>query len=128
MLAAIFLIGSLGTGAELVLLEHTDGIWQNVPLALIVIGCLGIGMLALRPGALSLRAFQATMGLFVVSGGAGVLLHYQGNVEFELELHPDAVGLELFWEAMTGATPALAPGAMIVLGAVGLVYAYRHPC
>ena len=36
-------------------------------------------------------------------------------------------GLELVWEALKGATPALAPGAMAQLGLVGLAFAYRHP-
>jgi hypothetical protein len=53
----------------------------------------------------------------------GTFLHYRGNVEFELELTPGIRGLALFREAITGATPALAPGAMIVVGLVGLAYA-----
>jgi hypothetical protein len=36
-------------------------------------------------------------------------------------------GWELFKEAMTGATPALAPGAMVQLGLIGLAWSYRHP-
>ncbi|HEY5618853.1 MAG TPA: hypothetical protein VIK60_13000 [Vicinamibacterales bacterium] len=123
-LAAIFLFGSLGAGAELVLMDHTEGVWQNVPLVLLAIGCGGLGMVATTRGTAQLRAFQLVMMLFVASGVAGVVLHYQGNVEFELELNPDASGMELFRESMKGATPALAPGTMILLGAVGLGYAY----
>lgn len=40
----------------------------------------------------ALRAFQITMWLFVASGVAGVLLHYQGNIAFELALNPEAAG------------------------------------
>jgi hypothetical protein len=127
ILATIFLVGSAGTAVELVLLEHTEGVWQNVPLGVVAAGCLGLVALAVRPGTAGLRGFQLVMVLFVASGIAGILLHYQGNVEFELELNPGARGLELFWESMTGATPALAPGMMILLGAVGLTYTYRHP-
>jgi hypothetical protein len=36
-------------------------------------------------------------------------------------------GLELFWEAMKGATPSLAPGVMAQLGLLGLACTYRHP-
>jgi hypothetical protein len=43
-------------------------------------------------------------------------------VEFERELNPDASGFSLFRDAMMGATPALAPGTMILLGAVGWAY------
>ncbi len=75
----------------------------------------------------SMRVFQGTMALFVVSGFVGLLLHYQGNAEFELEMYPTLKGLELFWEAIKGATPALAPGTMIQLGLLGWAYTYRHP-
>jgi hypothetical protein len=122
MIAAIFLFGSVGTGAELLLMEHTEGVWQNVPLVLVAIGCSGLAMMAIKPGRAQLRAFQLVMTLFVASGLAGLWLHYRGNVEFELELRPGSSGLELFRESMMGATPALAPGTMILLGAVGLAY------
>jgi hypothetical protein len=122
MIAAIFLFGSLGTGAELLLMEHTEGVWQNVPLVLVAIGCSGLAVMAIKPGRAQLRAFQLVMALFVASGLAGLWLHYRGNVEFELELRPGSSGLDLFRESMMGATPALAPGTMILLGAVGLAY------
>jgi hypothetical protein len=127
IVAAIFLFGSIGTGAELILLEHTEGLWQKAPLVLIPVGCATLGALVIKPSIAGVRVFQAAMGLFVASGVAGVLLHYQGNVEFERELRPGAAGLELFWEAMKGATPALAPGTMILLGALGFAYTYQHP-
>jgi hypothetical protein len=123
MLAAAFFFGSIGTGIELVLLEHTDGIWQALPLALVALGCIAGGLLAMRPAPATARAFQGLMMIFAASGLAGVLLHYQGNVAFELELSPEAAGMPLFWESMKGATPALAPGTMILLGAVGFAYA-----
>jgi hypothetical protein len=127
VLAAIFLFGSVGTAAELVLLEHTEDAWQIAPLALIGIGCVALAVLAIRGSRVGVRLFQLTMIAFIVSGAAGIVLHYQGNIEFELELQPDAAGFGLFWEAMKGATPALAPGTMILLGAVGLTFTYRHP-
>jgi len=48
-------------------------------------------------------------------------------MEFELEMHPSQSGWALLWAVMKGATPALAPGMMILLGALGLTYTYRHP-
>jgi hypothetical protein len=125
-LAAIFLIGSLGTAAELVLLEHLEDAWQKAPLVLIGIGCAMLAAVAIRSSDLTVRLFQLTMLAFLASGLVGIALHYQGNVEFELELQPDANGFGLFWEAMKGATPALAPGTMMLLGAIGLTYTYRR--
>ena len=127
VLAALFLFGSVGTAAELILLEHFEDAWQYAPLLLIGIGCAVQAVLAVRPSAIVVRVFQLTMLAFIVSGIAGIVLHYQGNVEFELELQPDASGFGLFWEAMKGATPALAPGTMVLLGALGLTCAERDP-
>ena len=126
-LLAILLMGLLGTGVELLLLEHTEGLWQLLPLLLIagsmIVLCWGL----LYPGRRSIRMLQGTMILFVLSGLVGFILHYQGNTEFELEMYPSLKGMELFWEAISGATPTLAPGTMIQLGLLGLVYTHRHP-
>ena len=67
------------------------------------------------------------MLLFVAAGIVGVYLHYQSNVEFELEMNPAAAGWELIRESLTGAMPALAPGTMVHLGLIGLLYTWRHP-
>ena len=127
VLAALFLFGSVGTAAELVLLEHTEDAWQKAPLVLIAIACVVLALLSIRPSAAGVRTFKLAMVAFIASGMLGLGLHYQGNVEFELELQPDASGFRLFWEAMKGATPVLPPGTMALLGALGLTYTYRHP-
>ena len=71
--------------------------------------------------------FGAIMALCVLAGVVGVVQHYLGNAEFERESDPTLEGLTLFWTAVRGATPALAPGAMAQLGVVGLLFAWRHP-
>ncbi len=126
-LAFIFLFGVIGTGIELVLLEHTEDFEQWIPLALFVVGFLLFVMLLLRPGRGVLRIFALCMAAFVVSGILGTWYHYAGNVEFELERTPELGGLALFQAAMGGATPALAPGTMIHLGLIGLLFTFRHP-
>ena len=127
LLLIILALGLLGTGVELLLLGHTEDVWQWVPLILLAAGLIIIGIWVRRRRRWSLRAFQATMLLCVVAGPVGMWQHYTGNVEFELEMTPAMSGLELFGEAMTGAMPALAPGAMVQLGLLGLLYAFRHP-
>jgi len=123
ILTAIFLLGSVGTAAELLLLEHVEGAWQKAPLVLIGFACALLAALVFHPSAAVIRIFQLTMVAFMMSGVVGIGLHYQGNVEFERELAPDAAGFPLFWEALKGATPALAPGTMMLLGALGLTCA-----
>ncbi len=124
IILSILLLGSVGTGIELLLLEHTEDVWQLLPLILIVLSFIALGWHASASRRASLLAVQLTMTLVTVSGFVGIWLHYRGNVEFELEMYPSLAGFQLFWEAMKGATPALAPGTMTLLGLLGLTYTY----
>ena len=127
VLLAIFVFGVIGTGVELVLLDHFEDVWQWTPLALMAASLIVLGWHLAAGGRPSMRAFQVVMVLFVVGGLLGVVLHYQGNAEFELEMYPSLAGFDLFRESIRGATPALAPGTMIQLGLIGLAYTFRHP-
>ena len=122
-LAIIFVVGSLGTGAELLLLDHTEEGFQFVPLILLGVGCAALASVVHRAAPARLRMFQVLMAGFVAAGIAGVVLHYQSNVELELEVSPESAGAGLAWAAMKGGTPTLAPGTMVLLGAIGFVYA-----
>lgn len=126
-LLVILLLGLAGTEVELLLLKHTDGFWQIAPLALIGLAIVALAVHALAPSVGTVRALQALMLIFLVSGIVGIALHYRGNVEWELERMASLSGLELFKHAVMGATPTLAPGTMAQLGLVGLLYTYRHP-
>lgn len=130
LLLAIWLIGLLGVAAELVLLEHYEDVLQFMPFAAIAAG-LATGLwLAIRPGPMAIRAFTVVLAVFLISGLVGLVLHYRGNAEFERERDPSIRGFALVWESLTGATPALAPGTMILLGFIGyavLVSRRRQP-
>ena len=127
LLLGTFLVGAIGVAAELLLIEHYEEIWQLSPLLLLLAALLALAWYGLRRSAAALRAFRVVMLLFVASGFVGVLLHYKGNTEFELERNPAIAGLALVWESVRGATPALAPGTMIQLALIGLAYTFRHP-
>ncbi len=126
-IAVLFVAGVVGSGTELVLLEHTEDAMQWIPLVLLPLSLLSLTLFVLAPTPVSYRTFQGLMLLFLAGGVLGVYLHYRGNVEFELEMYPGRHGLELIIEALKGATPALAPGMMVELGLLGLVYTFRHP-
>lgn len=127
VLFVILCLGIPGSMLELFLLKHTDGVWQLLPLVLLGAALLTLGWIALAPTQPGIRAWQALMLLFVVSGMLGVILHYRGNVQWELERMPGTGGWDLFKRAIMGATPSLAPGTMLQLGLIGLLYTYRHP-
>ncbi len=127
VLLALVALGIVGLGAELLLLEHTESPQQWVPLAVLGLALLAVPPVAARPAPWAVRLFQGAMLACVVAGAAGLYFHYTGNAEFEREGDPALRGLDLFWKSMRGATPALAPGALVQLGLLGLACAWRHP-
>ena len=127
LLISLYLLGIIGFSADLYLLEHYETWYQRIPLIVLAAGGL-VGLAALMvPRAASIWLHRVIALGFVVAGVVGLYLHYQGNAEFELELYPSMAGSELFWESMSGATPALAPFGMSHLGLLGLLSTYRHP-
>lgn len=127
LLLATLIFGTAGMDAELLLIGHIEGRLQVLPVLLLGLACLSLVWLTARPSRAAVRGVQALMTLSVLSGVAGIVLHYQGNTAFELEMYPDMTGLELVQKTLTGATPVLAPGSMALLGLVGLAAALRHP-
>ena len=122
----LFLLGAVGLEAELLLLGHWEDWTQWIPLILLGIG-IGAAVWALISRGTTRIRFMHWVGIVYVAGGIlGVWLHFSGNRLFELEMYPTIKGWKLIVEAMTGATPALAPGAMLQLGLIALIYAFRH--
>ena len=128
ILLAILVVGICGISVELWLLAHTEDIYMLIPLILAAAGLVMSAAVALRPSAGAIRCFQAVMVLFLISGIVGMWLHFQVNMEFQVEMDPALAGMALFRKAIVAKTPpALAPGAMIQLGLIGLAYTFRHP-
>ena len=128
LLFALLIVGLLVTGVDLMLLDHHEDIWQAIPLILIGLALLVIVWHATARNAASLRALQAVMVLLIGAAAAGIVLHYRGNMEFQLELDSTLSSWELFNKVIRAkAPPAAAPSAMAQLGLIGLIYAFRHP-
>lgn len=127
LLLATLAVGMLGTGTELLLLGHFESTGQFVPLVLLAAGLGVLAWHAWAPGQASVRALQITMLIFVVSGGIGIGLHFDGNVALELETRPSLDGFDLIGKTLAGNTPVFAPGTMILLGLMGLAHTYDHP-
>jgi hypothetical protein len=128
LLLAIFVLGVAGISLELWLMDHLEDVYQLIPIWLAGAGLVTGVLAAVKPSAATVRLFQAVMLLFLVSGVVGMYLHFQVNMEFQLEMDPALAGMALFQKAILAKTPpALAPGAMIQLGLIGLAYTFRHP-
>jgi len=121
----VLVIGLLGLVTELILLEHYEQPMQLVPLALIVLGFAAIIWHVTQRDAASLHVLQIVMVLFVLSSFLGVVAHFLGSAEFQLELDPEMSTRELVEKVLRAkAPPLLAPGMMMQLGLLGLAYAF----
>ena len=128
ILLAILALGVAGSLTELILLKHTENIFQWVPLVLLGTGGSVLVWHSVSGSSASLRLLRWLMCGFVAAGMAGVYFHFQGSAEFKLESQPTLAGMALFWEAIRAkAPPLLAPGSMVQLGLLGLAYTYKHP-
>lgn len=127
LLLVLLVIFMLGTTADLMLLDHHEGPGQLIPLVLLTLGLLvSAWSLGGRPAAIT--AMRLLMVLFVTAGFLGMMMHYNGNREFQHEMDPSLAGWPLFVKIITAkAPPALAPASMIQMGLLGLLYTYRHP-
>lgn len=128
LVLALLVFGLTATALDLYLLAHFEDSLQLVPLLAIALALAALIWMAASRGRVAVRAFQASMALLLATGVVGVVLHYRGNMEFQIEINPSQGGWELFNKVVRAkAPPAMAPGAMAQLGLLGLIATYRHP-
>lgn len=120
--------GTVAMGVDLILIGHYEDANELIPLAVAGAGLLAVGWATVRPGVVALRLTQFVMLCFIGAGIIGITLHFQANAEFQREIDPAISTIDLFWKVVEAtAPPVLAPGLMVQLGLLGLVYTYRHP-
>ena len=102
-------------------------VWQWTPLTMLTLSALTTVWVWRRPGPGVLRVYRGVMVVCVVAAVAGMVFHYNANATLELELDPTVGGVDLFWKAMRGGVPSLAPGALLQVGLIGLIASWRHP-
>jgi hypothetical protein len=128
LMLGLILISLAGTLTDLVLLKHYEDWWQIAPIALLGLGLIATAWLAFGRGAPRVHCFRFIMALIVAAAFTGMLLHYQGAREFQTETYPELSGWTLFLKIVQAKSPpALAPGAMLQLGLLGLLATFRHP-
>jgi hypothetical protein len=122
----LVVVGLVGTAVELVLLAHDEDVKQFIPFVAIAIGVAATGWRLARPRRSAVLAVQFAMAILIVTGTVGVVLHYQANMEFQLEMDRSLSGLNLMMKVLEAkAPPALAPANMALLGLIGLAGVYR---
>lgn len=127
LLLLLVLFGATGLLAELSLMEHWGEWRQTLAVGLLFAALPVTAAFLRRPGEPTRRLFLIVMALLLVSGLIGTAFHFLGNFAFERELAPDRSRLEAIWMALQGATPTLAPGAMVQLALLGWIAAATAP-
>jgi hypothetical protein len=128
LILALLAFGLTAVTGELFALGHYEEVQQLVPIFALSVSLAVVAWHAISGSAVSVSALRVLMAVLVLVGLIGVFLHVRGSLEFQLEANPDLSGWPLVHKILHAkAPPALAPGVMVQLGLLGLIYAYRHP-
>jgi hypothetical protein len=126
-LLALLLLELGGTLTELILLQHFEGWLQWIPLVLLTVTLVVVLWHLARPQPASVSALRVLMVGMALAGLAGVVLHLRSSAEYLMEMDPSQSRWTIVKKALQAqAPPALAPGVMLQMGLLGLVYAYRY--
>lgn len=117
----------VGTMVELALAEHWDGPVQLLPFLLAALSLIAIGAVLINPQQGRLRLLRWITAITLAGSLFGVFEHVEHNIEFALEIRPNAAVGDVFWEALAGANPLLAPGILAFMALLALAATYYHP-
>jgi hypothetical protein len=118
----------IATEAELIFVRHFgNNNGQMIAVVLAGSGLISMAWHAIARNTPSIVVFRFLMYLFLVFGIDGLLVHYNFAVHAALKSHPALVGLPLLYATLSGEIPLLAPGMMIQVGLLGLLYTFHHP-
>ncbi|MGA9398212.1 MAG: hypothetical protein WBV22_08125 [Anaerolineaceae bacterium] len=128
----IFLLGFsififAGAIVELLALKHYREDLQWVPLVLCPLGILLNALFLAKPERGMLKALQIGMWIIAAGGLIGTLIHVSGNLESIFEGGRSASLLNIFYMAVGGRNPLLAPGTLIIAAILSLAAIYHHP-
>jgi hypothetical protein len=117
----------VGTIVELRLRDHIKEPPQLIPFGLCAAGLIVILAVLIRPDRNTIRALRVLMAFLVIGSVLGVYFHLQNNFELELEMRPGASPGDVVMQALTGASPLLAPGILALAAVLAIAGTYYHP-
>lgn len=117
----------VGTVIELWLTGHTEQPLQFVPFIMCALAIAAILAAFLNPTRTTLWTLRIVMGLLVLGSLVGIYEHLTGNWEILLETKPNLAAAEMFWDALRGAAPMLAPGILTLVAVLAIAATYAHP-
>src|SRR5262245_64978743 len=115
-----------GTVMELLLIGHTKSPTQLLPFLLCLLGIAAVAGVWFRPQRLALLTLRVVIGVLIVGILFGIYEHVEHNLDFALEIQPNAAYNTLVLKALGGANPLLAPGMLALAGILALMATYYH--
>jgi phosphoglycerol transferase MdoB-like AlkP superfamily enzyme len=123
-LDCLLLLNAGGLLLELALIDHYENTKQIIPI-LSLFGVFILSVISFTKFQQSFsQIFRVWMVLTGLVGLLGFVFHAYGNYEFAIEIYPNSSTGQLIEKTIKGATPLLAPGAMIGLGLLGIIRLY----
>jgi hypothetical protein len=123
----LLLLGAVGTLADLALTKHWKEPTQWPPLVLLVAIGSAAGWALAAGSRAAWRAVQGVSWACLPATAAGLFFHVRANVEWARDDNAALAGWPLVRDTLFGTLPTLAPGAMLYLGLIGLLAAWRVP-
>lgn len=117
----------LGAIVELLFIGHYEGFIQVIPFILSGIGLISIFLMWKSPGKMTVYALRYISFLIELGGLYGIYEHLSSNLAFEMEIHPEYALGTVFWEALGGATPLMAPGILFFAALLAMASTWKHP-
>ena len=117
----------VGTVVELFLAKHTEDPLQFAPFVLCGLGLIAVMAALRRPRRATLMALRGVMSLLMIGSLFGMYEHLANNFAFELEMRPSAVWSDVWFQALRGAAPLLAPGILALAAIIAIAATYEHP-
>jgi hypothetical protein len=126
-LLVIVIFLCLGTLVELLLEEHYKESLQLIPFGLCGTAILTVLAVLIRPQRNTILLLRIVMIIVVLGSLLGIYLHLDSNLQFELEIRPNATAGDVWLDALRGANPLLAPGILALGSMLALLATYFHP-
>jgi hypothetical protein len=117
----------IGTIIELFLAKHYEDPLQFVPFVLCGVGLIAVAAVLHRQLRSRLLVLRGVMGVLLLGSLLGVYEHLVNNFAFELDMRPSAIWSDVWFQALRGAAPLLAPGILAVAAVVAIAATYAHP-
>lgn len=115
------------TVIELWFNDHMENLVQLIPFGLCGLGLLMVALALGYPRRATLLAVRVSMAVIIAGSLFGLYQHLNGNLAFELEIHPAASLAEILPAVLGGAAPLLAPGILALAALLAWAATYYHP-